>query len=70
MARSNRERNEIDAFLASDKYRRYCDRTTLGNTNEYLSNRLYSTLTEGIEIGRRLQLVEDMEKLRAILERD
>lgn len=65
------EAGEINSWFAADEAIARCDPLTLDapeSAKQYLRNRLWKTLTEGIEIGRRLQKEKDRQKLCDILD--
>ena len=67
----NRDASEINHWFATDEAKKRCDPVTLEapkESKQYLRNRIWKTLQEGIAIGRRLQREEDKERLASLLD--
>ena len=67
----NAETKAMNDWAETDEAKNRCDPETLGDSSakrrHFLVNRLWKTLQEGIEIGRKLQLAEDRERLLSLL---
>lgn len=64
------EADRINAWFDDEEIKKLCDPTTLQapkSKEEFLRNRIWIALREGIKMGRDIQKKEDIEKLCRVL---